>query len=121
MLRRAADRADLLVIVAAVGPVANPTAGFRGSPRPVSSYLDSAGAQVDQLDISDGRPNETAVLGFIRRRSSGGRPFRSNEGQPGSQLQLRPPSQALGACAMREQTVRHGSSSAGLIAQTASC
>ncbi|MFE1957353.1 restriction endonuclease [Streptomyces sp. NPDC059479] len=66
------ERADRLVIVAAVDPVANPTADLSGFTMAGIRLLDSAGTQLDRLEVSDGRPNETAlVLGSFRRRSSG--------------------------------------------------
>ncbi|SCF77293.1 MULTISPECIES: restriction endonuclease [unclassified Streptomyces] len=66
------ERADRLVIVAAVDPAANPTADLSGFTMAGIRLLDSTGTQLDRLEVSDGRPNETAlVLGSFRRRSSG--------------------------------------------------
>ncbi|MFE2844792.1 restriction endonuclease [Streptomyces scopuliridis] len=66
------ERADRLVIVAAVDPVANPTADLSGFTTAGIRLLDSAGAQLDRLEVSDGRPSETAlVLGSFRRRAGG--------------------------------------------------
>ncbi|WP_250301326.1 restriction endonuclease [Streptomyces sp. A 4/2] len=66
------ERADRLVIVAAVDPEANPTADLSGFTLAGIRLLDSAGTQLDRLEVSDGRPDETAlVLGSFRRRSSG--------------------------------------------------
>ncbi|MEV0260729.1 restriction endonuclease [Streptomyces sp. NPDC050617] len=65
-------RADRLVIVAAVDPVANPAADLSGFTAAGIRLLDSAGAPLDQLEVSDGRPGETAlVLGSFRRRAGG--------------------------------------------------
>ncbi|MFD3610473.1 restriction endonuclease [Streptomyces atroolivaceus] len=65
-------RADRLVVIAAVDPVANPTADLSGFADAGIRLLDSEGAQLDQLEVSDGRANETAlVLGSFRRRSNG--------------------------------------------------
>ncbi|MGW8887368.1 restriction endonuclease [Streptomyces sp. NPDC055749] len=65
-------RADRIVVIAAVDPVANPTADLSGFADAGIRLLDSEGAQLDQLEVSDGRANETAlVLGSFRRRSNG--------------------------------------------------
>ncbi|KOG87600.1 restriction endonuclease [Streptomyces varsoviensis] len=65
-------RADRLVIVAAVDPVANPAADLSGFTAAGIRLLDPAGAPLDQLEVSDGRPGETAlVLGSFRRRAGG--------------------------------------------------
>ncbi|MFE9910947.1 restriction endonuclease [Streptomyces clavifer] len=65
-------RADRLVVIAAVDPVANPTADLSGFSDAGIRLLDSEGTQLDQLEVSDGRANETAlVLGSFRRRSNG--------------------------------------------------
>ncbi|MFE7115743.1 restriction endonuclease [Streptomyces sp. NPDC057654] len=64
--------ADRLVIVAAVDPVANPDADLSGFTAAGIRLLDPSGAPLDQLEVSDGRPGETAlVLGSFRRRSGG--------------------------------------------------
>ncbi len=65
-------RADRLVVIAAVDPVANPTADLSGFADAGIRLLDSERTQLDQLEVSDGRANETAlVLGSFRRRSNG--------------------------------------------------
>ncbi len=65
-------RADRLVIVAAVDPLANPEADLSGFSAAGIRLLDSAGTPLDQLEVSDGRPGETAlVLGSFRRRAGG--------------------------------------------------
>ncbi|MDJ1137860.1 restriction endonuclease [Streptomyces iconiensis] len=66
------ERADRLVIVAAVDPVTNPGADLAGFTQAGIRLLDAAGTELDRLDVSDGRPHETAlVLGSFRRRVSG--------------------------------------------------
>ncbi|MFG2224089.1 restriction endonuclease [Streptomyces sp. NPDC048644] len=66
------ERADRLVIVAAVDPVANPGADLSGFTAAGIRLLDSAGTPLDRLEVSDGRPDETAlVLGSFRRRAGG--------------------------------------------------
>ncbi|GAA4909969.1 restriction endonuclease [Streptomyces coeruleoprunus] len=66
------ERADRLVIVAAVDPEANPAADLSGFTAAGIRLLDAAGAELDRLEVSDGRPNETAlVLGSFRRRPNG--------------------------------------------------
>ncbi|WP_211280304.1 restriction endonuclease [Streptomyces lushanensis] len=66
------ERADRLVIVAAVDPVTNPAADLSGFTLAGIRLLDSAGGQLDRLEVSDGRPDETAlVLGSFRRRPGG--------------------------------------------------
>ncbi|MFI8850791.1 restriction endonuclease [Streptomyces sp. NPDC053499] len=66
------QRADRLVIVAAIDPVANPSADLSGFTEAGIRLLDSAGDELDRLAVSDGRPDETAlVLGSFRRRASG--------------------------------------------------
>ncbi|MFF4179036.1 restriction endonuclease [Streptomyces sp. NPDC001750] len=66
------QRADRLVIVAAVDPELNPAADLSGFTQAGIRLLDSEGAQLDRLEVSDGRPHETAlVLGSFRRRADG--------------------------------------------------
>jgi restriction system protein len=70
------ERADRLVIVAAVDPVSHPASGpavdLAGFTRAGIRLLDAEGVELDRLEVSDGRPHETAlVLGSFRRRSSG--------------------------------------------------
>ncbi|MGW5675359.1 restriction endonuclease [Streptomyces sp. NPDC003860] len=65
-------RADRLVIVAAVDPEANPTADLAGFTNAGIRLLDAEGTPLDQLQVSDGRARETAlVLGSFRRRANG--------------------------------------------------
>ncbi|MET9484192.1 restriction endonuclease [Streptomyces sp. NPDC006638] len=64
--------ADRLVMVAAVDPVVNPEADLSGFTEAGIRLRDRAGAELDRLDVSDGRPGETAlVLGSFRRRAGG--------------------------------------------------
>ncbi|MFB8209293.1 restriction endonuclease [Streptomyces sp. NPDC056010] len=65
-------RADRLVIIAAIDPVANPDADLSGFTDAGIRLLDAERTPLDQLDVSDGRPGETAlVLGSFRRRANG--------------------------------------------------
>ncbi|MEV7849566.1 restriction endonuclease [Streptomyces sp. NPDC088183] len=65
------DSADRLVLVAAVDPAINPEADLAGFTQARIRLLDLSGAELDQLEVSDGRANETAlVLGSFRRRAS---------------------------------------------------
>ncbi|MFJ8230837.1 restriction endonuclease [Streptomyces sp. NPDC094448] len=65
-------RADRLVVVAAVDPEADPAADLSGFTNAGIRLLDSEGTPLDRLDVSDGRPGETAlVLGSFRRRPNG--------------------------------------------------
>lgn len=65
-------RADRLVVIAAVDPVADPAADLSGFADAGIRLLDSEGSPLDQLDVSDGRSGETAlVLGSFRRRANG--------------------------------------------------
>ncbi|MCT4356903.1 restriction endonuclease [Streptomyces sp. Je 1-79] len=65
-------RADRLVLVAAVDPEVNPDADLAGFVDAGIRLRDGSGAEVDRLDVSDGRAGETAlVLGSFRRRSGG--------------------------------------------------
>ncbi|MFC9584408.1 restriction endonuclease [Streptomyces yangpuensis] len=64
--------ADRLVLVAAVDPEADPLADLAGFTDARIRLLDAAGAEAGQLEVSDGRAGETAlVLGSFRRRSNG--------------------------------------------------
>ncbi|MFJ9807959.1 restriction endonuclease [Streptomyces sp. NPDC101158] len=64
--------ADRLVLVAAVDPEVNPDADLAGFADAGIVLRDDAGAELDRLEVSDGRPGETAlVLGSFRRRASG--------------------------------------------------
>ncbi|MFG3347223.1 restriction endonuclease [Streptomyces sp. NPDC048018] len=64
--------ADRLVLVAAVDPEVNPDADLAGFADAGIVLRDDAGAELDRLEVSDGRPGETAlVLGSFRRRAGG--------------------------------------------------
>ncbi|WP_370414052.1 restriction endonuclease [Streptomyces fradiae] len=64
--------ADRLVLVAAVDPEVNPDADLAGFVDAGIVLRDDAGAELDRLVVSDGRPGETAlVLGSFRRRAGG--------------------------------------------------
>ncbi|MET7905209.1 restriction endonuclease [Streptomyces sp. NPDC005355] len=66
------ERADRLVLVAAVDPAADPRADLSGFTDARIRLLDASGAEQGQLDVSDGRDGETAlVLGSFRRRAGG--------------------------------------------------
>ncbi|MFF7181835.1 restriction endonuclease [Streptomyces sp. NPDC008121] len=65
-------RADRLVLVAAVDPEVNPDADLAGFADAGIRLRDGSGAELDRLDVSDGRAGETAlVLGSFRRRTGG--------------------------------------------------
>ncbi|MDJ0382465.1 restriction endonuclease [Streptomyces sp. G-G2] len=78
-------RADRLVLVAAVDPEAHPHADLTGFTDARIRLLAADGAEIDQLEVSDGRPGETAlVLGSFRRRASGDWTFvAGGKGYPG--------------------------------------
>jgi restriction system protein len=64
--------ADRLVLVAAVDPQAAPGADLAAFTDARVRLLDHVRDEVDRLDVSDGRPHETAlVLGSFRRRPNG--------------------------------------------------
>ncbi|MFE1787248.1 restriction endonuclease [Streptomyces sp. NPDC059525] len=66
------QRADRLVLVAAVDPEADPHADLAGFTDARIRLLDTAGQEIDRLEVSDGRAGETAlVLGSFRRRPNG--------------------------------------------------
>ncbi|RSS42864.1 restriction endonuclease [Streptomyces sp. WAC07061] len=66
------QHADRLVLVAAVDPEVNPDADLAGFTDARIRLLDASGAEIDQLEVSDGRAGETAlVLGSFRRRPGG--------------------------------------------------
>ncbi|MHB9861738.1 restriction endonuclease [Streptomyces sp. YIM S03343] len=79
------ERADRLVLVAAVDPEADPHADLSGFTDAGIRLLDPTAAELGRLDVSDGRPGETAlVLGSFRRRSSGDWDFvLGGKGYPG--------------------------------------
>ncbi|WP_030691150.1 restriction endonuclease [Streptomyces globisporus] len=65
-------RADRLVLVAAVDPEVNPDADLGGFTEAGIRLRDDSGAELDRLEVSDGRPGEKAlVLGSFRRRAGG--------------------------------------------------
>ncbi|MEU0671945.1 restriction endonuclease [Streptomyces sp. NPDC006172] len=64
--------ADRFVLVAAVDPEVNPDADLSGFTDARIRLLDPALTELGQLEVSDGRPHETAlVLGSFRRRANG--------------------------------------------------
>ncbi|MFG1805590.1 restriction endonuclease [Streptomyces sp. NPDC049040] len=64
--------ADRLVLATAVDPTVNPDADLSGFTRAGIRLLDSSGAELGRLEVSDGRAGETAlVLGSFRRRAGG--------------------------------------------------
>ncbi|WP_284575233.1 restriction endonuclease [Streptomyces sp. 2P-4] len=64
--------ANRLVLVAAVDPEADPHADLTGFTDAGIRLLAADGAELGRLDVSDGRPGETAlVLGSFRRRANG--------------------------------------------------
>ncbi|WP_399888009.1 restriction endonuclease [Streptomyces sp. BBFR51] len=66
------DDADRLVLVAAVDPEVNPDADLSGFTDARIRLLDPALTELGQLEVSEGRPHETAlVLGSFRRRANG--------------------------------------------------
>ncbi|MYW64780.1 restriction endonuclease [Streptomyces sp. SID8379] len=66
------DAADRLVLVAAIDPELNPDADLSGFTGAEIRLLDPTMTELGRLDVSDGRPRETAlVLGSFRRRPNG--------------------------------------------------
>lgn len=66
------QRADRLVLVAAIDPETDPHADLAGFTDARIRLLDESGQEIDQLEVSDGRAGETAlVLGSFRRRGNG--------------------------------------------------
>ncbi|MEU2392516.1 restriction endonuclease [Streptomyces sp. NPDC007369] len=66
------QRADRLVLVAAVDPESDPHADLAGFTDARIRLLSADGTELGRLDVSDGRPGETAlVLGSFRRRTNG--------------------------------------------------
>ena len=64
--------ADRFVLVAAIDPEADPAADLSGFTDARIRLLDPGMTELGCLEVSDGRPHETAlVLGSFRRRSSG--------------------------------------------------
>ncbi|WP_413758772.1 restriction endonuclease [Streptomyces sp. MMBL 11-3] len=82
--------ADRLVLVAAVDPEANPDADLSGFTDARIRLLDPAMSELGQLEVSDGRPGETAlVLGSFRRRAGGDWDFvLGGKGYPGGLEEL---------------------------------
>ncbi|MEU9417518.1 restriction endonuclease [Streptomyces sp. NPDC048272] len=65
-------RADRLVLAAAIDPQVNPDADLAGFTDARIRLLTPDGREIDQLEVSDGRAGETAlVLGSFRRRPNG--------------------------------------------------
>lgn len=66
------SQADRLVLAAAIDPEADPHADLAGFTDARIRLLDATGAEAGQLEVSDGRAGETAlVLGSFRRRANG--------------------------------------------------
>ncbi|MGW3726051.1 restriction endonuclease [Streptomyces sp. NPDC000851] len=66
------DEADRFVLVAAIDPEINPAADLSEFTDARIRLLDPGMAELEQLEVSDGRPRETAlVLGSFRRRPNG--------------------------------------------------
>ncbi|MHA5049226.1 restriction endonuclease [Streptomyces sp. SD15] len=66
------DEADRFVLVAAIDPEVNPDADLSGFTNARIRLLDPRLTELGQLEVSDGRSRETAlVLGSFRRRSNG--------------------------------------------------
>ncbi|MDX3456878.1 restriction endonuclease [Streptomyces sp. ME02-8801-2C] len=66
------ESADRFVLVAAIDPEVNPDADLSGFTDASIRLLDPGMAELGRLEVSDGRPGETAlVLGSFRRRSNG--------------------------------------------------
>jgi restriction system protein len=79
--------ADRVVLVAAIDPEADPDADLTGFTDARIRLTDPAGAEADRLEVSDGRPGETAlVLGSFRRRADGNWAFvAGGKGYPGQE------------------------------------
>ncbi|GGO95898.1 restriction endonuclease [Wenjunlia tyrosinilytica] len=82
--------ADRLVLVAAIDPEVNPNADLTGFTDARIRLSDPSGTEIDQLEVSDGRPGETALaLGSFRRRSNGDWGFvAGGRGYPGGLVAL---------------------------------
>ncbi|MEU4210176.1 restriction endonuclease [Streptomyces sp. NPDC026206] len=64
--------ADRLVLVAAIDPAVNPHSDLSEFTDARIRLSDASGSELGRLEVSDGRPGETAlVLGSFRRRESG--------------------------------------------------
>ncbi|MEU5125554.1 restriction endonuclease [Streptomyces mobaraensis] len=79
------EPADRLVLAAAIDPEVNPEADLSRFTDARIRLSDAAGAELGQLEVSDGRPGETAlVLGSFRKRSGGNWDFVvGGKGYPG--------------------------------------
>ncbi|MFF9123505.1 restriction endonuclease [Streptomyces sp. NPDC014889] len=84
------DEADRFVLVAAVDPEVNPDADLSGFTDARIRLLDPQRAELGRLEVSDGRPRETAlVLGSFRRRPNGDWDFvLGGKGYPGGLEEL---------------------------------
>ncbi|MEV4922153.1 restriction endonuclease [Streptomyces roseoverticillatus] len=82
--------ADRLVLVAAVDPAVNPDADLAGFTDARIRLADATGAELGQLEVSDGRAGETAlVLGSFRKRAGGDWDFViGGQGYPGGLEEL---------------------------------
>ncbi|WP_310435946.1 restriction endonuclease [Streptomyces sp. 3330] len=82
--------ADRFVLVAAVDPEVNPDADLSGFSDARIRLLDPGLTELGRLEVSDGRPRETAlVLGSFRRRSNGDWDFvLGGKGYPGGLEEL---------------------------------
>jgi restriction system protein len=78
--------ADRVVLVAAIDPEVNPDADLSGFTGARIRLTDPTGGEAGRLDVSDGRPGETAlVLGSFRKRSGGDWTFvAGGKGYPGA-------------------------------------
>ncbi|MFI9100604.1 restriction endonuclease [Streptomyces fildesensis] len=64
--------ADRLVLAVSIDPEINPHADLAGFTDSFIRLSDGSGAELDRLEVSDGRAGETAlILGSFRRRASG--------------------------------------------------
>ncbi|WP_317442134.1 restriction endonuclease [Streptomyces collinus] len=84
------DEADRFVLVAAIDPEADPDADLAGFTDACIRLLDPGLNELGTLAVSDGRPEETAlVLGSFRRRSNGDWDFvLGGKGYPGGLEEL---------------------------------
>ncbi|MEU5087294.1 restriction endonuclease [Streptomyces sp. NPDC021356] len=81
---------DRLVLVAAIDPEADPDADLSGFTDACVRLLDPALTELGRLEVSDGRPGETAlVLGSFRRRANDDWDFvLGGKGYPGGLVEL---------------------------------
>lgn len=84
------DAADRLVLVAAIDPEVDPNADLSGFTDARIRLLDPGMTELGRLEVSDGRPHETAlVLGSFRLRSNGDWDFvLGGKGYPGGLAEL---------------------------------